>query len=291
MERETLLKPLRIAAIVKNTPSSYERENKNVGYLSYPVPEFTWEYFSPGKGVRVDTREFQKQGYDLILHIDGGNWCEYIGNAIPTVYYSVDSTLSENHHFAPRYEQAAQADLILVDHDQLERFEATGRPVRRWLYCVNDRVFYPREKTLDVDFQCGGTAERSKMRVHLSELCKDRGLSYKSGVAPLAEYAENMGAAKVVVVLPRTPRNRPHRIYDATASGAAVLLQRGTRDPEIWPPDFASYENDPEERFGYLFNSFGWMHALEMRERFVGKHSWATRAAELRALLAEELSL
>ena len=285
------MKPLRAALIVKNTPSSFEREQKNVGYFSYPVPEFTWEYFSPGKGASVELDAFKRAGFDFALHIDGGNWCAYTNRTIPVVYYSIDSTLSEVHHFAPRLEQASRADLVLVDHDDLERFKPGGKPVRRWLYCVNDRVFYPREKTLDVDFQCGGSAERSKMRVYLSDLCKARGLSYKSGVAPLADYAENMGAAKVVVVLPRTPTNRPHRIYDAMASGAAVLLKKERRNPEIWPPDFVSYEKEPEDRFDYLFGMSGWIYERGFRERFVEKHGWAQRAAELRAILAEELKL
>ena len=288
------MKPLRAALIVKNTPSSFEREQKNVGYFSYPVPEFTWEYFSPGKGISVELDAFKRAGFDFVMHIDGGNWCAYTNRTIPVVYYSIDSTLSETHHFAPRLEQASRADLVLVDHDDLERFKPGGKSVRRWLYCVNDRVFYPREKTLDVDFQCGGSAERSKMRVYLSDLCKARGLSYKSGVAPLADYAENMGAAKVVVVLPRTPTNRPHRVYDAGASSAAILTAplpfiEGEFSEFIRKNMFTFHnERELEELVVDLTPT---MWAEPFHTEIMTRHTWATRAAELRAILAEELKL
>ena len=50
------MKPLKTLVVVKNTPASFEREGKNVGYFSYPVPEFEWDYLAPGKGFRLDTR-------------------------------------------------------------------------------------------------------------------------------------------------------------------------------------------------------------------------------------------
>lgn len=111
------MKPLRVAVIVKNTPAAFRRESRNMGMWSYAVPEFTWEFFSPGKTFHLNRATFKKQGYDLIFHEDGGAWGKFTGGEIPYVYYAIDSTLTEEHHYKPRYEQAKQADLTLVDHE------------------------------------------------------------------------------------------------------------------------------------------------------------------------------
>lgn len=289
------MKPLRAALIVKNTPSSYERDLKNVGYFSYPVQEFTWEYFSPGKGVSVELDAFKRAGFDFVLHVDGGNWCQYVNPTIPVVYYSIDSTLSDTHHFAPRLEQAGRADLVLIDHDDLFRFVPCGRPVRRWLYCVNDRLFVPGEKTVDVDFQCGGSPERSYLRNKLSDLCAEHHLVYKSGVRPLPEYAETMSRSKIVVVRPRTETNRPHRIYDAMACGAAVASYPFPHLPGDyleWETNFFDLPSRSIETIPELIATGQWNQVAENGRKMVLRyHTWTTRAAELRVLLAEELSL
>lgn len=289
------MKPLRAALIVKNTPASLERDLKNVGYFSYPVPEFTWEYFSPGKGVSLELDAYRRKGFDFVFHVDGGNWCRYTHPTIPVVYYTIDSTLSENHHFQPRFEQAARADLVLVDHDSLGRFDSCGKPVRRWLYCVNDRLFVPGEKTVDVNFQCGGSAERSYLRVKLSDLCAANGLVYKSGVRPLPEYAETMGHSKLVVVKPRTNTNRPHRIYDAMAAGALVVSYPFPIDEgEHFRANMNYLDLDTMslETIAHIVEKELWVSFAEMGRRTVLKyHTWATRATELRALLEKELGL
>lgn len=259
------------------------------------MPEFTWEYFSPGKNAVVDIDFYRRAGFDLVMHIDGGNWCTYIHRSIPVVYYSIDSTLSENHHFAPRFAQAERADLVLIDHDSLDRFKGCGRPVRRWLYCVNDHLFQPGAKTLDVDFQCGGSPERSFLRLKLDELCHAQGLSYKSGVRPLPEYAETMGAARVVIVLPRNAKNRPHRIFDAMASGAAVVSYNFPCDPAEHLQAGTNYFDAHAvgvESLGEIIRGDYWHPVAELGLNTVRRyHTWTTRAAELRAILAEELKL
>src|SRR5262245_34298610 len=105
-----------------------------MGAFSYPVPEFEWKHFSLGKGFDCDTRQFKEQGFDLIFHEDGGNYGNYTHRAIPIVYHAIDSTLSEDNHYSPRFIQAQKSDLILVDHDRLERFNIGGVPTMRWAY-------------------------------------------------------------------------------------------------------------------------------------------------------------
>jgi spore maturation protein CgeB len=291
------LPPLRVLCIVKNAPASFERENKNVGYFSYPVPEFTWEYRSPGKGFSINTREVKREGYDLIFHIDGGNWGAYMGDEVPVVYYAIDSTLSEQDHYLPRKEQAARADLVLVDHDRLERFAFGKRPVRRWSYCVNDKLFSPLGKTLDVCFHCGSSPERAEMREALSRLCSLRGYSYRSGTVPLPSYANDMGQARIVVNVPRTPTNRPHRVFDAMACGVCLVtlpLPEVSDEARQAGCDYLEYVDVPTlvHSVGHLLDSGTWIETVQsglvlVRER----HTWAVRARELRWMLFETLGV
>lgn len=302
------MKLLHIAVIVKSTLNYDARDCRNMGHFSYEVPEFTWEFIAPGKGVTLDTAELKTRGFDLIFVEDGGSYPDFRGNAIPNVFYSIDSTLSDDHHFAPRFDQARKADLVLVDHDRLERFEPCGRPVRRLLYAVNDKLFYPRAKTIDVNFQCGGGGgpERAAMRIKLDGICKANGWSYRSGTSPLAEYAETMGRSKVVVVVPRTPTNRPHRVYDALASGAWVLSPElpyvDVQDAWLRPDyEYASLSEgaDLKEQLKYYViedewegdDEVGLLGNEDLTKRIRRGVSWSTRAAELRQMLSQELGL
>lgn len=290
------MRALHVALIVKNTPASFARDDRNMGMFSYAVPEFTWEHFSPGKGNGVNTRELKRRGFDLVFHEDGGSWGDYRDNSLPCIYYAIDSTLSDENHFTPRFKQAQSADLVLVDHDRLERFQPCGKPVRRLSYCVNDKLFHPADKTLDVDFQCSGAPERRMYRTLLSEFCKARGLSYQSGAVPLGDYARNMNRAKVVVNIPRTPNNRPHRVFDAMASGAALVTLKlpdvsgecrktGQHYLEVAPEDIA-------EKAAILVENGTWqLLALEGRKLVEQRHTWAARARELREMIKSELSV
>ena len=289
------MKALHVALIVKNTPASYAREDKNAGYFSYAVPEFRWDYFSPGKGETVNTGAFAALGFDAILHIDGGNWCDY-QPGLPIIYYVIDSTLSDEQHFLPRFEQASKADLVLVDHDDLARFAATGRTVRRWAYCVNDGLFHAAPvKSLDVCFHCGGHPNREAMRVALSEMCRANNLSYASGAVALDRYAADLNRAKVVVNIPRTPRNRPHRVFDAMAAGAALITaplpdvsgetrKSGLHYIEAAPADLP----DLARR---LASTNNWQLPALAGQEWVKAHTWAERAQELRQMLYEEFGL
>lgn len=291
------MRPLRAALIVKNTPASFEHGNKNVGYFSYDVPEFKWDYFAPGKGATLDTNEFKQQGYDFILHLDGGSWCSYKGAALPIVFYAIDSTLSEDNHFLPRFEQAKKADLVLIDHDRLERFEPCGKPVRRLSYCANDRLFQPAEiKTLDVCFHCGGAPVRAPIRTRLSELCKARGMSYVSGTVSLEEYARDMNRAKVVVNVPRTPTNRPHRVFDGMSSGAAlVTLPIPDVSGEVRRAGQHYLETTDEcleQKVATLVENWTWqLLGISGRELVEKRHTWAVRAKELREIIRCELGV
>ncbi len=294
------MKPLRVAFFVKNRAGCFERENRNMGYFSYAVPEFEWEHFVAGDNIERD----KFKNFDVIFIEDGGKPLEIIGPGAPVVYLVFDSTLTER-HYQDRLARARVADLVLLDHDKIERFKSTGKPVRQSSSCVNDHVFKPLEKTLDISFMCsgGGTGglpggdERSAIRVMLGEYCKQAGLSYKSGIAGLPEYAEGMGRAKIVVNWSRTPINKTHRIFDAMACGACVVtrtlpcVESDKRSSLLHYVEFEAKEELPgiiEDLFiGDLYQRI----AQEGYNLVVNNHTWAIRARELRGVFKEEFGI
>ena len=296
------MKPLNIALIIKGSASNYERSNRNMGYWSYPVEQFTWQHFYLGDPFRVERRRFRD--FDLVFMEDGGNYGSFSGSGPPVVYLIIDSTLSDA-HYKVRLEQAKHADLVLVDHDRLERFRSSGKPVRRLAYCVNDNVFKPLEKELDITFHCGtgarkgmpGGVERTALRQELDRITKDAGYSFRSGALGLQEYAANMGKSKVVVNWPRTPINRPHRVFDAMACGACLLTGELPQIPEdrlIEGWHYVEFEDGEELplAFRILLDRQGWQKIAENGLRLVQQyHTWRVRARELREMLSKDLGL
>jgi transketolase len=265
-----------------------------MGYWSYKVDEFEWEHFYLGESFVCNVKDFKRKGFDFIFHEDGGNWGEYRGSDIPVVYMVIDSTLSDA-HYRVRLKQAEQADLVLLDHDKKDRFTPSGIKVLPWPYCVNDAVFKPYAKEIDVVFHCGagggkgnpGGEERVKIRRYLDKVCKDRGWTYKSGAKGLLEYAENMGKAKVVVNWPRTPINRPHRVFDTMACGAALLtgpLPDVDRDNRIYGVHYIQFRDEGElpDKLAELLAGEEWLGIAQAGFRLIReKHTWAVRAREL----------
>lgn len=295
-----MARKLRVAVIVKHRAAAFAREERPMGMFSYPVPEFEWDFLYLGKEFVAPTASYAKS-YDFIFHEDGGNWGQFKGNVLPILYHVIDSTLSDERHYQPRYEQAKQASLILVDHDRLDRFTGTGKKVVRFEYCVNDRVFkdYGLEKTVDICFHCGGSDDRALIRQHLHTLCIKRGWAYTSGVLPLVEYAKAMNRAKIVVNWPRTDTNRPHRVFDAMACKACLLTAPvPNTDHLLFPGGNSMCFRDIEDLEYQL------TQGLERRygERWVGlahfgyhavteHHTWAVRAKQLRELVKQEFGL
>ena len=295
------MNPLRVAVIVKPKAST-ARDGRNMGWWSYPVPEFTWEYLGDLSGL-VDRRRFRD--FDLIFHEDGGNWCKYSDrrSGPPVAFLSVDSTLSDG-HYRVRLEQAQNADVVLLDHDNPARFPLK-KPVHQWPYCVNDRIYTPGDKTTDINFLCScggrngtpGAEERAEMRFYLEKVSKAGCYSYRSGTLDPLVYADAMGRSKVVVNLPRTPTNRPHRVFDAMAAGACLLTAPLPPVVEDWRKaglDYVEFDNraDLPVILYELIKCGGWAEYAETGRRLVmTQHTWARRARELREILATDLGL
>ena len=280
-----------------------------MGIGSYSVEGMTWEKRTWSRfNTTQSLRAIRKEGFDLVLHEDGGSWCTYTERGIlPVVYFSIDDTLSED-HLRNRIKQARQADLVLVDHGPLGPFKTeAGRPVLRFNYAVNERVFYPMgHRTTDVVFHCSsgqrqnepGAAERIRVRLLLHTICQRHGWSYRSGVRGLDKYARSLAQARVVMNVPRTETNRPHRVFDTMAVKSCLLtgpIPRVLGDDIQTGVHYVTFTDDQqlEDMLEYLLeDDGGYEEIAEAGYNLVmANHTWVIRAAQLRATLAEVFGL
>jgi glycosyltransferase involved in cell wall biosynthesis len=288
---------MNVALVVKATGGTQCREDRNMGYWSYPVPEFEWKHFLFGGRMAYVTDEMNER--KIIFQEDAGprhfKRCKR-----PIVYLAIDGTLSDD-HLQARLERAGQASMILVDHGQLENYAQFDVPVRRLNYCVNDHLMkdYGEEKSVDVSFHCGGGGkkERRKIRSMLSTYCKKRGLVYRSGVMHPVEYARAMARSKIVVNWPRALGNRSHRVFDAMACGACLVtgtLPDVDGDERVKGRDYAEVSKIKEipDAIDDLLGSDEWIEIAARGKKLVAKyHTWAIRARQLRQIIDEELTL
>ena len=292
---------MHIAVIVKGEVA-IKRNDRPMGYFSYSVKEdagFTWAFIAPGKRFVIDTKKLRAEGFDLIIHEDFGTPGTYVGDKIPMVYLDIDSTLSD-YHYQTRRSIAAQAALILVDQAPLDAFSCVGtQQVYRFNYCVNDRAFTPgvpqEQRDLDVVLHQvkGDSWTRQLLRFAAPEACKGLGVSFLGGVVGMPQYAQDFGRAKVVLNWPRATTNRPHRVFDAMACGAAVLTGP--------LPDVSEDDRRPGEHYRVYQDWAGltrqlhslvldgeWREVAAAGQRLVlERHTWAIRARQLRAILQE----
>lgn len=284
------MKPLRVALVTR--PGSIPGQ-RNVGAWAYPVPEFIVRHYEVPKGRHLNRVRFS--AYDLIVWEDGKSSITWEGKGPPIAYVIGDSTLSEEHYQA-RLRLGAQADIILVDWDRLERFEQLGKPVRRFSHCVNDHRFkdWGEPKTVDVAYHVNeDTPERQELGDWLGMFCQERAYVYDRGTRMGDDYAKAFNRAKVTVDLARNPFNRDHRLFDAMACRTCVLTSpvpvvtgecREARHHYWVYEDFA----DVGVQIDYLLSVDRWVRIADAGVRLIaGHHTWAVRARELRATLAE----
>lgn len=293
------MRPLKVAMFVKSSSWAIERETRNMGMFSYPVPEFTWKYFTFNRFENVEMRKFND--FDMIFHEDAG-WATYIGNGPPKVYFTFDSFLSP-HHLSIRREQARQADLVLVDHDDISRFTSDGIKARQFPYCTNDHLYKPLDKTIDIVYHCGsgsksnnpGWEKRSRTRIEIGEISRQRGWSYASGALSPVEYAASMGTARIVANSNRLYNHRPHREFDAMACKAAFLTEAYPDTPEdktMANIHYATYiDGQIEYKLSELLDGSWEGYAERGYELIMNNHTWAIRAKQLRELVSKEFGI
>ena len=274
-----------------------------MGYFSYDVPEFTWEHITPGKNFNIKWSDYKSHDFDLVFHEDYpyGN---IVGLDIPYVFLSIDSTLSDEHYRA-RFEQARRADLVLVDHDNVNRFFNVNHKTIQFPYCVNDKIFYRdnRERTNDIAYHCSSSAhagieERKRIRQLLHDLSQKHNWSYRSGILEIHNYAESFRTSKIVVNQSRTPANRPHRIFDAMACGAMVVtsdlpyIQSDLiHDAHNYEPYY--HDKDLEETIEFYLNNPVEREKIAKKgfDIIMQNHTWAIRAKQLREIINKEFGI
>lgn len=290
------MKSLRVALIHRDSPRSMDK--RMVGIWSYPVPEFTWEHFPQTKGFVIQKKTLKD--FDLIFYEDGKlKNGQFVGAGPPVAYYVVDSTLSQK-HYEVRRQQAAATDLVLVDHDNLQRFRwRDGPPVRRLSHCVNDKWFkdYGLAKDVDVSFHCRtkGSSARAKMNKRLRKFCESEGYVYASGVRHDEKYGMAFNRSKVTVNLGRTPTNRPHRIFDAPACRTCLVTSTLPDVVEEVTGDVIPYGSN-EELTAVLTALMDdpmlcTQHTSDQYAHIRRSHLWSVRAGQLRQILWEELGI
>jgi hypothetical protein len=283
------LPQLRVALLHRYSARLINRDV--VGWWSYSVPEFEWDHYTLKKDFYIKRSSFE-QAYDLIVYEDGKLTGRIDKNAdIPVAYVIADSTLS-NEHYRVRCQQAAlNADLLLVDWDNLKRFEHLGIPACRFSFATNDRFFYPREKTTDVGFFHHSTPERKKLNQHLAEFCKKRGYSYASGSRIGEDYARAIGSAKININLGRNPQTRSDRIFDIFLSESCLLcdkLPKVSGEPRQLNKHYLQFrtQDELEGLLDELLQEGTWQVFAEAAYKLGKKyHTWGRRARQLRKIL------
>lgn len=281
--------PLRVVLVHRDSPRMLQRDV--VGWWSYPVPEFVWDHYPVGKGFHLRRSDFR--AYDWIVYEDGKiqGTIERDGGP-PVAYVIADSTLSEAHYHVRCREAVQNADLLLVDWDDLNRFRHLGLPVYRYSYCSNDHLFYPRQKTLDVGYFCHPTPERIRLGEHLADLCEQRGWRYAGGRRMGAAYAEAIGSAKVNVNLNRNPATRSNRIFDIFVSRSCLLtspLPPVSDEPRALNEHYLQYRSwrELDDLLAELLEAGSWSvyaeAAYDLGKRY---HTWSARATQLRLIMS-----
>lgn len=279
-------KPIRVLLIHRDS----DVYRHLTGWWSYPVDEFTWTTLKvkPSNFV-IDLAQLDKP--DLIV-LDDWIFGEIKNKPAPLAYVTVDSARSKAQH-QRNMEQAKQADLILVDSDRLEAFADTGKPVKRFAYAVNERLFFPHEKVYDVAFLCWPTDERRIVQRACGEICRKHGWVYFTGTYDWNDYARFLASAKVVVHIPHVKDARSWRVFDVMASRGALLtmpLPDVSGDGLISGTHYREYYNTEslERELETLLTYGSWEDVAEAGYKHVIKnHTWKVRAAQLRETLTE----
>jgi hypothetical protein len=296
------------------------RDNCNyrnlTGWWSYPTAEFTWEAMKV-KEAGFEAR-VERGKYDLAV-MDDWIFGTVEKQGTPLAYVVVDSARSAG-QLCRNQGQAAQADLILVDSDELWKFKL-GKAARRFAYAVNEKLYYPRTKEYDVAFLCWPTEARRAVCEQAREICGRHGWSFLTGTyVNYWDYAAAIGSARVVVHKAHVEKARSWRVFDVMASGGCLLsspLPRVEGDGIEEGVHYAVYqdgegmEEELERLLGVddgrrqstplwtidnrcegLFDRRGWARmARRGYELVMERHTWKVRARELREIIHEELGI
>jgi hypothetical protein len=267
-----------------------------MGFWSYSVPEFTWRMFPHGGGETVDMGKFKD--WDLVFHEDAG-YCQYTNrrDGPPVIYFEIESCFTDAHYKA-RMQQAIQADLVMIEWSQA--FRPAGKKIIRFPFCVNDKIFYPRPKAVDVAWHAAtskvGGEIRKKLTADLMEICNRRGYTLAHGPRAIVDYGASFGAAKVAANQNRLPNIRAHRCFDAMACGAALVTGPTPFTDGDMMTEGEHYlvfrDKDELEKHIDRLLTIDWLEFAERGYNLIMQnHTWAIRAAQLRDIVNREFGI
>lgn len=259
------------------------------GWWSYPVDEFEWQAIKVKDGFCLDLNQIDYQP-DLIV-LDDWIFGQVIHRLAPLAYVVVDSPRSRA-QFQRNLEQARQADLVLVDSDDVERFNHSNHPARRFAHAVNEQLFFPREKVFDVAFLCWPTDERRPVQRKCKEICDRRGWSFVGGPFDWQDYALFLSSARVVVHKAHVVNARSWRVFDVMAARGCLLsshLPTVSGDGIAKDVHYREYTPETlEDELAYLLTDDRWQDIAQAGYQHVmAQHTWRARAPQLRGILAE----
>lgn len=317
------MRSLRILLVHRDVPHRWQRTD---GGFAYPVPGLEWTHAPVGKLFTLDLSQYR--AFDVIW-LDDGKYKEHSEFVPPpprkrspfVVCYGLYPTLTRG-HFTERVNRVRiNADGVLLDHDDLERWrEATGLPCARMAYSVDETVYVPKEKDIDVGFYCvwAWNKERPALDAWLRGYCTRKGWTYASTDGEdrgRDAYADMLGRTKVVVHMNRTLRTRAPRLFDAAACGCAVLSNPApTVSGEDWGADrdrycifsvprseeYRAFESEDMLEYGdedcrqvsdqldWLLDQNYWSEVAGRAHVYVLEyHTWRARARELQRTLLD----
>jgi len=270
---------------------AFEETRKKIGWWSYPVPDFEWQFFPVEEKQVVNKNKFADRGFDLIFWEDWAQNTWEGDKAIPIYAAIVDSNTSAKRR--KKYtERAMQSDVLLIDQDKLTPFGKTGRPAFRWQYAVNEHQFAPRQKTIDVGYHVAFTEARAALTDPIRQHCRMMGYSLSDGGGnTIDRYANLIGSARIVVHMGTREQCRSHRFFDALASGSCLLTDPvwSVQEDRFVPwKHFVEWTNvnHLQSRITELLESGQWeVIANAGREHVLRYHTWRTRAAQLKGII------
>jgi hypothetical protein len=312
--------PLRLALLHRG--SWYRGKARVDGQFAYEVEGLEWVHHVVDKQFTLDVSPWKDVD---VLWLDDGKYHKNAtlvppkGQRIsPLVYYVLYPTLA-HHLYEDRLAKARQwADLVLLDHDDLGRWQDRSFQARRLAYSVNDHYYRDRglRRDIDVGYYAvwGHNRGRKAFEAWLGDFCARKGYRFYGlkGESVKTEYANLLARTKVVVHLSRTAHTRPPRIFDAAASGAATLSNPMPEvSGECWlpwvhyapfrePQDVYQERAEPWPSFSdeecaeviagleWLLDEGHWEPTAQAAKQYVMScHTWERRAVELRGILLD----
>jgi hypothetical protein len=270
---------------------AFDETRRKIGWFSYPVPDLEWTFYPVEDDLPVNKNKLADKGHDVIFWEDWV-WNTWVGDASIPIYAAiVDSNTSPRRR--KRYvERAKLADVLLIDQDKLTPFGKTGKKAFRWQYAVNEFVFAPRQKTVDVGYHVARTPARAALGPVIKQHCAMMQHSLTMGGGKtIDQYANLIGSARIVVHKATHEQCRSHRFFDALASGSCLLTERvwTVNEDQFHPGSHYAEWSDPDhlqKQITDLLQSGQWSQIAEAgRAHVIRLHTWRTRAEQLHKII------